>query len=154
MKALKWFCIILLFACASCGDDTDSKTRNLNLEYNSQVVMDEIDQFNADHPEYAITVLSEIETEVMIMPDNLNKNAGAALTKTLCEEGGYDITGYAGETVFSSEYDIGEDCGDLNLRLVALSNGTSCICLYTLEVNDEGYSSIPGIYNVFTRCGD
>jgi hypothetical protein len=151
MKTLKWFCIILLLACVSCGDDTDSKSRELTLEYNSQVVMDEIERFNAEYPEYAITVQSEIETKEVIMTSSQD-NAGEALTKIICEEGGYDIAGYTGETAYLSEYDIGEDCGDVDLHLVAFSDGASCICLHTLWANDEGYHSAPGVENVFSRC--
>lgn len=153
MTALKRICIILLFVCASCGDDTDSNTKGVN-EYKSQVVMDEIDRFNAAYPEYAITIQSEIETEELIIPENLDDVGGWSIVNAICEEGGYGITGYTGETVFLSEYDIGEDCGELKLNLIAISNGNSCPCLYMLEVHEDEYTfSYPGIDTIFRRCG-
>jgi hypothetical protein len=82
----------------------------------------------------------QIETE--LPPGLSGPNWG--LKKIICEQGGYDLSPYAGKKVLLSSYPISEkdpSKGALNAWVV--SSGDKILCVY-----EAGLNSVPGLFAV------
>jgi len=128
--------------CFSCGDDDD--TSQEYIEYTQPECVSDI-IYNYDlHLEGD----GNPETQETTLPEQLT-DADWGLKATVCEQAGYDLNAYAGESVFLTKYSITETCNGEPLYLWVITKDNECICPY--KTVREGSGLAPGVYAV-DRC--
>lgn len=85
-----------------------------------------------------------VETEIQLPLTFSDANWG--LKKIVCEEGGYDLSSYAGKPVSFTSYNINDTYDGHPLDLVLISSGNVIVCAY--KTVREGSNLSPGIFPV------
>jgi hypothetical protein len=133
--ALKAFFVLGLFV---LGLTTNCATNDEGLEGVDEVVRQEIELLGFD-------TTGEATVETIDLPSQLD-DANWGLKAIVCQEGGYDLYFYAGETVTLTSVDITETCQGEPLRLWVVSKDEDIICVY--KTVREGSSAAPGVWSV------
>ena len=123
-----FFLAILLFG---CGDDT--KTVNTN----ERVALNVIQQYN-------FRTEGEPQAADFTLPSELS-DANWGLKEIMCQQAGYDLAPYAGQTVSSLRYSLLEKYIGESLYLWVLTRDNVCACAY-VTVRESG--PIPGVFAV------
>jgi len=125
------YCALLVVCLVGCGSDT-------NRSRDEQVALSVIQKYNL-HTEGAP------QTDVYTLPQEFN-DANWGLKETVCQQAGYDLTPFAGQTVSLMRYSILEKYNGDPLYLWILTKENTCICAYTSV--REGSGLVPGIFPV------
>jgi hypothetical protein len=137
-EVFKAFFILSLFALLGlttyCASDE-------NLEGVDEVVRQEIERLGFE-------TTGEATVQTVDLPSQLD-DANWGLKAMVCQEGGYDLYFYAGETVTLTSVDITETCQGEALRLWVVSKDEDIICVY--KTVREGSGAAPGVWSVYDK---
>lgn len=81
----------------------------------------------------------------LTLPSSLNE-PNWALKKTACEQGGYNLSAYAGKFVILTTYSITQKYGSEPLNVSVMSAANKIICVFKSVKEDS--SMAPGIFSV------
>lgn len=83
----------------------------------------------------------------VILAENLSETAEWGIIEDICNEGGYNLTKYAGQTIELDSYSISEmyDNVPLNAHIISSING-EIICVYKSMRGENTYA--PGVFPV------
>ncbi len=122
---------VLLFGCG-----TDTK----DLNPNEQIALKVIQQYN-------FQTEGEPQMSDGTLPSELT-DANWGLKEIVCQQAGYDLTPYAGQTVSLMRYSLREEYTPVDepLYLWIVIKDNSCICAYATVRENSGL--IPGVFAV------
>lgn len=93
-----------------------------------------------------ITVVGNPKQIELQLPITLS-DANWGLKKTVCEEGGYNLSAYAGQTVLLTQYLTDEVYGNTEpLNVWIVSSGAKIVCAYKTVA--ENSTIVPGVFSV------
>ena len=125
--------------CFSCGDgDNDSQRYS---QYAQPDCVSEI----INNYDLHLEGDGNPDTQETTLPEQLT-DANWGLKATVCEQAGYDLNAYAGESVLLTKYNITETCYGEPLYLWVITKDDECICPYKTVREDSGIA--PGVYAV------
>ena len=145
--------IMVVTILAGCNqEETDNSTTNttgivttttaIEDGYNPQVVLDEIAR-------HKLQIEGDPTIVKITLPERLT-DANWGLKALVCENGGYNLYAYAGETIYITSCNITETCKGEPLQVCVLTEADICICAYkTVRENSE---MVPGIFPIDETC--
>lgn len=137
MKIRLYYILFLACFILGCGEDTNAPRTNAQV---AQEIIQKYDFQTVGNP----------TTEDFALPQELT-DANWGLKEMVCEEAGYNLTPYAGQSVSIMQYPIVEKCEGVPLSLWILIKDGTCICAYTTtQVGSHG--PIPGVWSVNNAC--
>ena len=93
-----------------------------------------------------ITAIEKTKEMEYNIPENLS-DVGWYLKKIICEEGGYDLSPYAGKTVLLTRYSTNEVYDNTEpLDVWAVSSKGKVVCVY--KTVTENSTMAPGVFSV------
>lgn len=111
-----------------------------NLSGVNDVVVAEFDRLGVQP-----TNSSEIKS--ITLPENLHEDAHDEFITRICDQGGYDLNPYAGQTLTLTNVNIKGRCDDrYSIRVFVLSTDETIACAYFAI--REGSSAAPGLWPV------
>jgi hypothetical protein len=141
MDRVLGFSVKAFFILGLCvlGLTTYCANDNENLEGVDEVVRQEIERLGFE-------TTGEATVQTIELPSQLD-DANWGLKAMECQEGGYNLYFYAGETVTLTSVDITETCQGEPLTLWVVSKDEDIICVY--KTVREGSSAAPGVWSVY-----
>lgn len=120
------------------GFNVQNKTNNSVAE-SQNAISSEFKKLN-------ITAVEKTKEMEYSLPENLS-DAGWYLKKIICEEGGYDLSPYAGKSVLLTRYSTNEIYDNTEpLDAWAVSSKGKVVCVY--KTVTENSTMVPGVFSV------
>jgi hypothetical protein len=133
------FLLYIAVICPACVHPSSSVNAVPNqVEYNPQTVLDEMQRFN-------LTGVGEPLVQSISLPDDFT-DLNWGIKASACEAGGYDLSPYAGQTAFLTEYALSETYMNEPLKAYVISQGNQVICAYKAVSNSS--SLAPGVFAI------
>lgn len=101
-------------------------------------ILSELDNLNI------VTMGQPTQQEIMLPSDLSGANWG--LKKTVCEQGGYDLSSFAGKSVLLTSYSIEEKYKNEPLEVWIITSGETIVCVY--KAVGENSQLTPGVFPV------
>ncbi|OGZ64432.1 MAG: hypothetical protein A2998_00845 [Candidatus Staskawiczbacteria bacterium RIFCSPLOWO2_01_FULL_37_25b] len=118
--------------------NTQNKATNYIIE-NQNEITSELKKLN-------ITPVEKTKEMEYNLPENLS-DAGWYVKKIICEDGGYDLSPYAGKTVLLTRYSTNEVYDNTEpLDVWAVSSKGKVVCVY--KTVTENSAMAPGVFSV------
>lgn len=106
---------------------------------NKNIILSELEKLN-------IIIAGQPEQIKLKLPSILS-DANWGLKKIVCEEGGYNLSAYAGQTVLLTQYLTNEVYGNTEpLNVWVISSGGQVVCVY--KTVTENSTMEPGVFSV------
>src|SRR3989338_1553456 len=128
-----------LFTCDSTAYYIKTLTTSDPKTVNSNIVLSALQRLN-------IEVTGQPKQVELELPSNLS-DANWGMKKTVCEEGGYNLSAYAGKTLLFTSYPINEVWNNTEpLNVWVATSGDTLVCVY--KAVRENSMVAPGIFSI------
>jgi hypothetical protein len=122
---------ITVVGCA--GDNENNHIENVDLE-----VIDELQRL-------AVETTADAEVQEITLPEEFN-DANWGLKDIICEDGGYDLISYSGQTLTLTSVDIEGSCDNEIIKIMVLSEPGFVVCAYFAYRGNAPLA--PGLWSV------
>ena len=144
MKARQGFLIQLIFysivfTVVGCADsDQGNRRQNNNNVVVDEVVIDELERLS-------VLTTGDAEVQEISLPGELS-DANWAIKAMVCEDGGYDLLPFAGQTLKFTAIDIEGSCEDERIKIWVVTEPSYIVCAYlTVQENSD---LAPGVWSI------